>query len=252
MCSSDLKMDKQAILNRVDHTLLTTTATWEQVKSLCDEGLKYHTASVCIPPRFVKRAGDYVGNDLKICTVIGFPNGYNSTETKVFETEDAIRGGADEIDMVISLGLVKAGDWDGVLAEIKAVKASCRGRILKVIVEACQLTREEKVKVCQIVTLAGADFIKTSTGFSTGGATVEDVALFRANIGPGIQHSLGRPHRGQRPGGADGGVTQKPSPLPGGRWHGAAMTDEGDPRGCIRCRGRTQRSAPTLPIGTLA
>ena len=131
-------MDKQAILNRVDHTLLTTTATWEQVKSLCDEGLKYHTASVCIPPRFVKRAGDYVGNDLKICTVIGFPNGYNSTETKVFETEDAIRSGADEIDMVIPLGLVKAGDWDGVLTEIRAVKESCQGRILKVIVEAIE------------------------------------------------------------------------------------------------------------------
>lgn len=180
-------MDKQAILNRVDHTLLTTTATWDQVKALCDQGLKYHTASVCIPPRFVKQAGDYVGNDLKICTVIGFPNGYNSTETKVFETEDAIRSGADEIDMVISLGLVKAGDWDGVLAEIKAVKASCRGRILKVIVEACQLTREEKVKACQIVTLAGADFIKTSTGFSTGGATREDVALFKAHIGPGVK-----------------------------------------------------------------
>lgn len=180
-------MDKQAILNRVDHTLLTTTATWEQVKSLCDEGLKYHTASVCIPPRFVKRAGDYVGNDLKICTVIGFPNGYNSTETKVFETEDAIRGGADEIDMVIPLGLVKAGDWDGVLTEIRAIKASCQGRILKVIVEACQLTQEEKVKVCQIVTLAGADFIKTSTGFSTGGATREDVALFKAHIGPGVK-----------------------------------------------------------------
>lgn len=180
-------MDKQAILNRVDHTLLTTTATWEQVKSLCDEGLKYHTASVCIPPRFVKRAGDYVGNDLKICTVIGFPNGYNSTETKVFETEDAIRGGADEIDMVISLGLVKAGDWDGVLAEIKAVKASCRGRILKVIVEACQLTREEKVKACQIVTLAGADFIKTSTGFSTGGATADDVRLLRTCCPPHVK-----------------------------------------------------------------
>ena len=180
-------MDKQAILNRVDHTLLTTTATWDQVKALCDQGLKYHTASVCIPPRFVKQAGDYVGNALKICTVIGFPNGYNSTETKVFETEDAIRSGADEIDMVIPLGLVKAGDWDGVLTEIRAVKESCQGRILKVIVEACQLTREEKVKVCQVVTLAGADFIKTSTGFSTGGATREDVALFKAHIGPGVK-----------------------------------------------------------------
>lgn len=180
-------MDKQAILNRVDHTLLTTTATWEQVKALCDQGLKYHTASVCIPPRFVKQAGDYVGNDLKICTVIGFPNGYNSTETKVFETEDAIRSGADEIDMVIPLGLVKAGDWDGVLTEIRAVKESCQGRILKVIVEACQLTQEEKVKVCQIVTLAGADFIKTSTGFSTGGATFHDVELFAKHVKPGVK-----------------------------------------------------------------
>ena len=180
-------MDKQAILNRVDHTLLTTTATWEQVKSLCDEGLKYHTASVCIPPRFVKRAGDYVGDDLKICTVIGFPNGYNSTETKVFETEDAIRSGADEIDMVISLGLVKAGDWDGVLAEIKAVNASCQGRILKVIVETCLLTREEKIRMCQVVTESGADFIKTSTGFSTGGATFEDVALLAQHVGPQVR-----------------------------------------------------------------
>lgn len=180
-------MDKQAILNRVDHTLLTTTATWEQVKALCDQGLKYHTASVCIPPRFVKQAGDYVGNALKICTVIGFPNGYNSTETKVFETEDAIRSGADEIDMVIPLGLVKAGDWDGVLTEIRAVKESCQGRILKVIVEACQLTREEKVKACQIVTLAGADFIKTSTGFSTGGATADDVRLLRTCCPPHVK-----------------------------------------------------------------
>ena len=180
-------MDVKNILAHCDHTLLKQESTWAQIKEVCDDGLKYGCASVCIPASFVKQAADYVGNELKICTVIGFPNGYNSTETKVFETEDAIRGGADEIDMVISLGLVKAGDWDGVLAEIKAVKASCRGRILKVIVEACQLTREEKVKACQIVTLAGADFIKTSTGFSTGGATVEDVALFRANIGPDVR-----------------------------------------------------------------
>ena len=180
-------MDKQAILNRVDHTLLTTTATWEQVKSLCDEGLKYHTASVCIPPRFVKRAGDYVGNDLKICTVIGFPNGYNSTETKVFETEDAIRNGADEIDMVINIGWVKDQRWDEVLAEIKAIKASCQGRILKVIVETCLLTEAEKIKLCELVTESGADYIKTSTGFSTGGATREDVALFKAHIGPGVK-----------------------------------------------------------------
>ena len=180
-------MDYSELLRHVDHTLLTPTATWDQVKTVCDEGLTCRTASVCIPPRYVKRAAAYVGNQLKICTVVGFPNGYSTPEVKVFETEDAIRGGADEIDMVADLGLVKSGDWEGVLEEIKAVKASCKGRILKVIVEACQLTREEKVKVCQIVTLAGADFIKTSTGFSTGGATVEDVALFRANIGPDVR-----------------------------------------------------------------
>ena len=180
-------MNKQEILSRVDHTLLTTPATWEQVKAICDEGMEFGTASVCIPPRYVKRAAEYVGNRLKVCTVIGFPNGYNTPEVKVFETEDAIRNGADEIDMVINLGLAKAGDWEGVLEEIKAVKASCKGRILKVIVEACQLTQEEKVAVCRVVSMSGADYIKTSTGFSTGGATVEDVALFRANIGPDVR-----------------------------------------------------------------
>lgn len=180
-------MNKQEVLSRVDHTLLTTTATWEQVKAICDEGMEFGTASVCIPPRYVKRAAEYVGNRLKVCTVIGFPNGYNTPEVKVFETEDAIRNGADEIDMVINLGLAKAGDWEGVLEEIKAVKASCKGRILKVIVEACQLTQEEKVAVCRVVSMSGADYIKTSTGFSTGGATVEDVALFRANIGPDVR-----------------------------------------------------------------
>ena len=180
-------MNKQEILSRVDHTLLTTTATWEQVKAICDEGMEFGTASVCIPPRYVKRAAEYVGNRLKVCTEIGFPNGYNTPEVKVFETEDAIRNGADEIDMVINLGLAKAGDWEGVLEEIKAVKASCKGRILKVIVEACQLTQEEKVAVCRVVSMSGADYIKTSTGFSTGGATVEDVALFRANIGPDVR-----------------------------------------------------------------
>ena len=180
-------MDHKELLKRVDHTLLTPTAAWDQIQKLCDEGLTFGTASICIPPRYVSRAAGYVGQRLKICTVVGFPNGYNTPEVKVFETEDSIRNGADEIDMVIPLGLVKAGDWDGVLTEIRAVKESCQGRILKVIVEACQLTREEKVKVCQVVTLAGADFIKTSTGFSTGGATVEDVALFRANIGPDVR-----------------------------------------------------------------
>ena len=180
-------MNKQDIMSRVDHTILTTTATWEQVKKLCDEGMKYNTASVCIPPRYVKKAAQYVGNKLKICTVIGFPNGYNMPEVKVFETEDAVRCGADEIDMVINLGMVKAGDWEGVLEEIKAVKASCAGRILKVIVETCQLTHEEKIAACRVVSMSGADFIKTSTGFSTAGATVEDIELFKAHVSPDVR-----------------------------------------------------------------
>lgn len=180
-------MDRQEILHHVDHTILTPAATWEQVKVACDQALKYQTASVCIPPRCVKRAGDYVGNSLKICTVVGFPNGYSAPEVKVFETEDAIRNGADEIDMVINLGLAKAGDWEGVLQEIKFIKASCKGRILKVIVEACLLTEEEKISMCRVVSMSGADFIKTSTGFSTGGATVEDVKLFKEHISPGIR-----------------------------------------------------------------
>ena len=180
-------MDHKEILRHVDHTILTTTATWEQVKALCDEGMHFETASVCIPPSFVKRACDYVGDRLKVCTVIGFPNGYSTTAVKVFETEDAIRNGADEIDMVINLGMVKEGDWQGVTEEIRAVKTSCKGRILKVIVEACQLTQEEKLEACRAVSLAGADFIKTSTGFSTGGATLLDVALFRANVAPDVR-----------------------------------------------------------------
>ena len=180
-------MDQQEILSRVDHTLLTPTATWDQVRAACDAGKRFSTASVCIPPRFVKKAAEYLGNSLKICTVVGFPNGYSTPEVKVFETEDAIRNGADEIDMVINLGLAKAGDWEGVLEEIKAVKFSGKGRILKVIVEACQLTQEEKVAACRIVSMSGADFIKTSTGFSTGGATVEDVALFREHISPDLR-----------------------------------------------------------------
>ena len=180
-------MNDQEILRRVDHTLLTPTATWEQVRAICDEGREFSTASVCIPPRFVKKAADYVGNSLKICTVIGFPNGYSTPEVKVFETEDAVRNGADEIDMVINLGLAKAGDWEGVLREIRAVKESCGGRILKVIVEACQLTQEEKIAACRVVSMSGADFIKTSTGFSTGGATVEDVKLFRERISPDVR-----------------------------------------------------------------
>ncbi len=180
-------MDKMEILHRVDHTILAPAATWEQVKAVCDEGIEYQTASVCIPPRYVRRAASYVGNNLKICTVIGFPNGYSSPEVKVFETEDAIRGGADEIDMVINIGLAKAGDWEPVFQEIRAIKASCKGRILKVIVEACLFDEAEKKSLCRVVTMSGADFIKTSTGFSTGGATVEDVKLFRQNIGPDVR-----------------------------------------------------------------
>ena len=180
-------MDHKELLKRVDHTLLTPTAAWDQIQKLCDEGLTFGTASICIPPRYVSRAAGYVGQRLKICTVVGFPNGYNTPEVKVFETEDSIRNGADEIDMVMDLGLAKAGDWEGVLAESRAVKASCSGHILKVIVEACQLTQEEKIAACRIVSISGADFIKTSTGFSTGGATVEDVKLFREQISPDVR-----------------------------------------------------------------
>lgn len=180
-------MEHKEILKYVDHTVLTTTATWDQVKKLCDEGMRFGTASVCIPPSFVGRASDYVDGKLKICTVIGFPNGYNTTAVKVFETEQAVREGADEIDMVINLGMVKEGDWAAVTEEIRAVKASCRGRVLKVIIEACQLTREEKIAACRAVSEAGAEFIKTSTGFSTGGATREDVALMRANVAPNVK-----------------------------------------------------------------
>ncbi|WP_297214432.1 deoxyribose-phosphate aldolase [uncultured Flavonifractor sp.] len=180
-------MDVKEILARCDHTLLKQESTWAQIKAVCDDGMKYGCASVCIPAAHVKQANDYVGNDLKICTVIGFPNGYSTTEVKVFETEDAIRNGADEIDMVINIGWAKEGRWDALLEEIRAVKDSCQGRILKVIVEACLLTEAEKVKLCEIVTQSGADYIKTSTGFSTGGATREDVALFKAHIGPGVK-----------------------------------------------------------------
>jgi deoxyribose-phosphate aldolase len=177
-------MDKKEILSKVEHTLLSPTATWEQVQAICDEGKEFEVATVCIPPRFVKRANSYVGGSLKICTVIGFPTGYSTPEVKVFEAEDAIRNGADEIDMVINQGMAKAGDWEGVLQEIKGVKASCKGHILKVIIEACNFTEEEKVALCRVVSMAGADFIKTSTGFAASGATVEDVRLFRANISP--------------------------------------------------------------------
>lgn len=171
----------------MDHTILTPTATWEQVKQACDDGMRLGVASVCIPPRYVKRANDYVGSSLKLCTVIGFPNGYATPEVKVFETEDAIRDGADEIDMVINQGLAKEGDWEGVLAEIRAVKASCKGRILKVIIETCNFTQEEKIALCRVVSMSGAEFIKTSTGFAGGGATVEDVKLLREHVSPDVR-----------------------------------------------------------------
>ena len=182
-----LPIYQREILSRLDHTILTPDATWEQVRTVCDEGRRLETASVCVPPRYVKRVNGYVGGSLKICTVVGFPNGYTTPEVKVFETEDAIRNGADEIDMVINQGLAKEGDWEGVLSELRAVKASCKGRILKVIVEACRFTQEEKISLCRVVSMAGADFIKTSTGFAQGGATVEDVRLFREHISPDMR-----------------------------------------------------------------
>ena len=180
-------MDVKEILKHCDHTLLKQESTWAQIQEICDDGLKYHCASVCIPAAYVRQAAEYVGNDLKICTVIGFPNGYSTTAVKVFETEDAIRNGADEIDMVINIGWVKDQKWDALLEEIKAIKESCQGRILKVIVETCLLTDEEKIKMCEIVTASGAEYIKTSTGFGTGGATREDVALFAQHVGPGVK-----------------------------------------------------------------
>ncbi|WP_418271654.1 deoxyribose-phosphate aldolase [Intestinimonas sp.] len=180
-------MDVKEILAHCDHTLLKQDSTWAQIKEVCDDGKKYNCASICIPAAYVKACAEYVGNSLKICTVIGFPNGYSTTAVKVFETEDAIRNGADEIDMVINIGWAKDQRWDDILNEIKAVKASCQGRILKVIVETCLLTEAEKIKLCELVTASGADYIKTSTGFSTGGATREDVALFARHVGPSVK-----------------------------------------------------------------
>ena len=180
-------MELKKILSTVDHTLLAQASTWNEIKAICDDGMKYETASVCIPASFVKQAKEYVGGKLAICTVIGFPNGYSTTKTKVFETADAVVNGADEIDMVINVGWVKDEKWDDLLAEIKAVRAACPEKILKVIIETCLLTDEEKVKMCEIVTASGADFIKTSTGFSTGGATFHDVELFAKNVGPDLK-----------------------------------------------------------------
>ncbi len=180
-------VDKREILKHVDHTLLAQTAVWEEIKTICDDAVLYGTASVCIPPSYVKRAKDYVGDRMAVCTVIGFPNGYNTTAVKVFEAEEALRSGADEIDMVVNLGDVKEGRMDLVTGEIRALKAVCGEKILKVIIETCLLTEEEKKTLCRAVTEAGADYIKTSTGFSTGGATFEDVSLFARNVGPGVK-----------------------------------------------------------------
>lgn len=177
-------MDIKEILSKVDHTLLSQSATWEEIKTICDDGIKYGCASVCIPPSYVKKAKEYVGDSLKICTVIGFPNGYNTTAVKCFEAAEAVKEGADEIDMVINIGMLKNKKYDDILSEIKAVKESCDGKLLKVIIETCLLTDEEKIRMCEIVSESGADYIKTSTGFSTGGATREDIALFNANVKP--------------------------------------------------------------------
>ncbi len=180
-------MDIQEILSKVDHTVLAPDTTWRQVKELCDDAVRFKTASVCIPPAFVRQAKAYLGDKMPVCTVIGFPNGYATTAVKVYETADAVRNGADEIDMVINISALKDGDHALVEAEIKAVKEACAGRLLKVIVETCLLTAEEKKAVCRIVTDAGADYIKTSTGFAGGGATFDDVRLFKAHVGPGVK-----------------------------------------------------------------
>ncbi|MBR4295316.1 MAG: deoxyribose-phosphate aldolase [Clostridia bacterium] len=175
-------MNLKDILSKVDHTLLARDATWEQIKAVIDDGISYKTASVCIPPNFVKKASEYAAGRISICTVIGFPNGYNTTEVKCFEAEQAIRDGADEIDMVINIGLLKEGKTSELLAEIKQIKNVCGDKILKVIIETCVLTDEEKITMCKIVSESGADFIKTSTGFAGGGATKEDIALFSQHI----------------------------------------------------------------------
>ncbi len=180
-------MNREELLRKADHTLLKQTAVWEDIKTLCDDAIRFHTASVCVPPCFVAPVKEYVGDRMRVCTVIGFPNGYNTTAVKVFETEEAIRQGADEVDMVINIGLLRAGKDDAVLDEIRALREASKGHILKVIVETCLLTQEEKVRVCKLVTEAGADYIKTSTGFSTGGATPEDIELFAANVGPNVK-----------------------------------------------------------------
>lgn len=177
-------MDKKDILAVCDHTLLLQGSTWEEIKGICDDAMKYHTASVCIPPCYVKQAADYMQGRIKVCTVIGFPNGNMTTATKVFETKDAVANGAEEIDMVINIGMLKAKEYDYVLNEINEIKEACDGKLLKVIVETCLLTDEEKVKMCEIVNASNADYIKTSTGFSTAGATFADVELFAKHMNP--------------------------------------------------------------------
>ena len=180
-------MKLEEILAKCDHTLLTQTATWAEIRGICDDGMKYHTASVCIPASFVKQAKTYVGDRLPICTVIGFPNGYDTTAAKCFMAADAVENGADEVDMVINIGWAKEGRWEDITAEIAAVKAACRGRLLKVIIETCLLTDEEKIALCKCVSDSGADFIKTSTGFSKAGATFHDVELFARQVAPHVK-----------------------------------------------------------------
>ena len=180
-------MELSEILSKCDHTLLAPTATWADIQGICDDGMKFKTASVCIPASFVQKAKEYVGNKLAICTVIGFPNGYDTTASKCHMAYDAVSHGADEVDMVVNLGWVKEGNFDAVTEEIRQIKAHCCGKILKVIIETCLLTEEEKIAMCRCVTEAGADYIKTSTGFSTAGATFEDVALFAKHIGKGVK-----------------------------------------------------------------
>ena len=180
-------MELKSILEKCDHTLLAQTAAWEEIRAVCDDGMKYGCASVCIPASYVRQAADYMSGRLPVCTVIGFPNGYDTTAAKCFMAKDAVDNGAEEVDMVINLGWVKDRRWDDLLAEIQAVKAACGGRLLKVIIECCLLTDEEKVKLCEIVTNSGADYIKTSTGFGGGGATREDVALFAKHVGPHVK-----------------------------------------------------------------
>lgn len=180
-------MDKKEIFNKVDHTLLNQTATWKEIKKICDDAMAYGTASVCIPPSYVERVKDYVGDNMTVCTVVGFPNGYNTTAAKLFEAQDALKNGADEIDMVINLGDLKDGHFDLIENEISRMREVCEEHILKVIIETCLLEDDEKIKMCEIITSTGADYIKTSTGFSTSGATFEDVALFAEHIGKNVK-----------------------------------------------------------------